>query len=336
MTFETHGVPIHTRALQVTLEARPGDTVGFDARLLDLRKRGCVPVGGDLQPAGIVHQMGVAGEVDTRTATIRRIDATMPSVAFEPSAITRGESCRDVSGRVAELAGAPLDDGFARHVGGRFGGPLGCSHLLTLVHLLGPTVAWALAEDRRLVGAAAVRRPGERVFRRDVVIDGHAIGDDGLDLVLQTTDLHLRPSPEIATSLDRFAGQAEIRVAVRMAMPALEISRATVADRRRAPGDIAATSWRARPGRADALLGLPLRGGAAARLLRIFDPPGDDRPLRDSLLMLAPAVIQCFASYPDDWRSVARGGGETRGLPDTCHMWRRDGALLRARVTGGN
>lgn len=334
MTFETSGVPIHTRALQVSLDSRGPGRIGFDARILDLRKRGIVPVGGDLQPSGIVHQMAVEGEIDARSGAIARIAALMPSVAFEPSATTRGETCRDTAGRVSALAGVSLGDGFARGVGAQIGGPRGCSHVLTLVHLLGPTAAWAIARDRERLGDDVPRRDRERFYRRDVVIDGHATPGGGLELVLQATDLHLRPAAEIAASLDRFAAQDEVRVFASMSMPGMAIDRARVADRRRTPRDIGASAWRDRPERAAQLDGLALRAGATAHLLRAFDPPGDDRPLLDALLMLAPAVIQCFASYPDDWRSVAWGGGETGGLPDSCWMWRTDGPLALRRAPG--
>jgi hypothetical protein len=60
----------------------------------------------------------------------------------------------------------------------------------------------------------------------------------------------------------------------------------------------------------------------------------DDRPLLDVLLNLAPAVIQCMAAMIEPWHLATRvspsivGMG---GLPDSCFMWRRDGALSRAR-----
>jgi len=48
--------------------------------------------------------------------------------------------------------------------------------------------------------------------------------------------------------------------------------------------------------------------------------------------MLAPATIQCFASYRDTWTQL-RGAtsSETGGFPDSCYMWRRDGAFHRRR-----
>ena len=78
MEFSLKGVPIHSRALQVTLrEAGPG-SIAFDGGILDLRKRGFVPVGGDLQGAGIIHQMQVAGTIDSPPARSRRSPRACP------------------------------------------------------------------------------------------------------------------------------------------------------------------------------------------------------------------------------------------------------------------
>ena len=68
-------------------------------------------------------------------------------------------------------------------------------------------------------------------------------------------------------------------------------------------------------------------------LLRHFDGAAADVPLREALLMLAPALIQCFAAL-DLWSMRAADTsavGETGGYPDSCYMWRHDGALQRSR-----
>ena len=49
--------------------------------------------------------------------------------------------------------------------------------------------------------------------------------------------------------------------------------------------------------------------------------------------MLAPTLVQCLAALAD--RLVAAGANRSLaglgGLPDSCYMWRRDGALARGR-----
>ncbi|MFM8412605.1 MAG: DUF2889 domain-containing protein, partial [Alphaproteobacteria bacterium] len=330
MDFAARGVPIHVRAHQVTLREGGDGLVAFEGSLLDLRKRGFVPVGGDLQPSGIVHQMQVHGAIDPASGTIATIAARMPNVAFEASETTRGESCRDLAGNVEALAGTPLEPGFARRVGEEIGGARGCSHVLTLVHHLGPTAAWALREDARIHGGRPARRHGERLFRRDVVVDGWATDGGELLLALQMGDLHMRPQPADAAAVDRFARQLEVRVEATLSMGEMRLSSVRIAERRRGPADLDSAPWRPRPERAEQVHGLSLRAGITAELLRRFADPGDDRPLLDALLLLAPTTVQCFASFVDTWTQVPwskNGGTETGGLPDSCWMWRRGGAL---------
>src|SRR2546428_5052954 len=114
MRLEAHGHPLHTRALSVVLTARADGKLDVHGTVLDLRKRGFVPVAGDLQGAGIIHDMRLAGMIDPASATLETLAAEQRSVAFEPSAVTAGESCRDPIDRIALLAGPRLDDGWAR------------------------------------------------------------------------------------------------------------------------------------------------------------------------------------------------------------------------------
>lgn len=334
MQIEARGLPIHTRTLSVTLSAADGGNAAFDAYVLDLRKRGFVPVAGDLQGTGIIHHMQLSGEIDCTARSIARIAARMPTVAFEASAASEGESCRDVVGRVDPLAGARIDGSWARALGAEIGGPRGCSHVLTLAQLLGPTAAWALDEDRRLLGMPA-RTQAERIFRRDVTIDGYEVNGE-LDLTLQLNDLHLAPVRPGAAAADRFAAQLEIRAATRLTMASMEIVAIAIAERRRTATDFESARWHERPDRAAPLVGASLRSGISGRLLQQFAEAADDRPLLDALLMLAPATVQCIASFIDTWTQVpwmrqGVGNGETGGHPDSCWMWRRDGALGRKR-----
>jgi hypothetical protein len=50
------GDPIHTRSLGVGLSWRADGRLDLRGQLLDLRKRGCVPVAGGLQGSGLIHQ----------------------------------------------------------------------------------------------------------------------------------------------------------------------------------------------------------------------------------------------------------------------------------------
>jgi len=332
MQLHARGLPLHTRTLSVTLSAASADAVAFEGYVLDLRKRGCVPVAGDLQGTGIIHHMQLAGELDPTARTITRIAARMPTVAFEASFASQGESCRDLAGRVEHLAGVRIDDAWARSLGSEIGGPRGCSHVLTLAQLLGPSAAWGLDEDARIL-ASPPRPAGERIFRRDLIVDGYEL-PDALYLTLQLNDLHFAPVAPGAAAADRFAAQLEVRAAALLTMPEMSTLELAIAERRRTSSILETAPWRSREDRATPLVGATLRSGISARLLQQFADVREDRPLLDALLMLAPATVQCLASYVDTWTQVPwmrAGGSETGGFPDSCWMWRRDGALGRKR-----
>ncbi len=334
MHLSVSGHPLHSRALAVALTQRDDGRLDASGYLLDLRKRGFVPVAGDLQAAGIVHHMQLAGIVDPVARRLDTIAAAQPAVAFEPSALSRGESCRDPIERVAALAGTGLDAGYARQLSAAIGGPRGCSHVLTLAQLLGSSVAWALDEDARSHRAAL--KPGERVFRRDLIIDGHESKPGHLQLALQLTDLHFATAPAIARPLERFAAQLEVRALAHIDVAQFALVELTLSERRRTFDNIEEAPWRARADAIDGLAPLSLLSGVSAALLARFAERGDDRPLLDLLLMLAPALIQCVAALSEAWPADAKRSPSlmgTGGLPDSCYMWRRDGGLSSALKT---
>jgi hypothetical protein len=333
MPLSAAGHPLHTRSLSVTLTHAEPPLVEFAAYVLDLRKRGFAPVGGDVQSTGIIHHMRLDGALDRGAERIAHIRAQMPAVAFEAAPATGGESCRDLIGRVDHLAGLPLADGYARALGAEIGGPRGCSHILTLAHLLGPTASWALAEEQRLHRAPPAWRVGERIFRRDVTVDGYEIEPGSLLLTAQLNDLHCAPAPALARPMDRLAAQREITISAALTIPDLTLQTLDAHERRRSAADLAGADWVPRAERVAPLVGVSLRPGVSAVLLREFAASADDAPLRDALLMLAPAVIQCFAAL-DLWTmrvADTTAVGETGGYPDSCYMWRREGGLQRGR-----
>ena len=121
MSVEARGLPAHTRTLSVTLRHADAAGVDFAAYVLDLRKRGFVPVGGDIQGPGIIHHMSLSGRIDRAAGRIETIRAEMPTIAFEATPATGGESCRDRIDRVVGLAGTPLAGAYASRVGAAVG-----------------------------------------------------------------------------------------------------------------------------------------------------------------------------------------------------------------------
>jgi hypothetical protein len=331
MHLDLRGHPLHTRSLSVTLTRRADGRLDVCGELVDLRKRGFVPVAGELQPSGVVHHMLLDAVVDPVAHVLDDIVARQPAVAFEPSAMTRGESCRDPVDRIRSLAGTRLDDAFARRLGDEIGGPRGCSHILTLAHLLASTVTWLLERDGE---PGSRHRPQERVFRRDVIVDGVEPPGGGVDLALQLIDLELAPAPPAAPSMDRFAGAREVRAVAAVDLGRYTFGRVRIAERRRDATHLDAP-WHDRDDVASGLDGLSLgRGVSAALLVRLGGRP-DDQPIQDGLLMLAPALIQVFAALSDDWPALARDQRWVMGMggqPDSCWMWRRGGALEASRA----
>ncbi len=338
MLLDVHGHPLHTRALSITLVERADGRLDVRGDLLDLRKRGFVPVGGDLQPSGIVHHMLLDAVADPATNRLDSIRASQPTVAFEPTAVTGGESCRDPIDTVAALAGARLDAGFSRRVSAAVGGPRGCNHILTLAHLLGSTTAWALEQERSRDPVPA-RVAGQRVFRRDLIVDGHEAADGTLILGLQLLDLHFAPAPPIARPMDRFGRQYEVRALVPVDLRTFHIIEAlAAAERRRAAASLTDAPWVMRDDVRAALLGERLGTGITATVFARLGGVPTDRPLVDALLMLAPTLVQCMAALSEGW-AVGAARAPTvigmGGLPDACYMWRVDGPLARIRAAEG-
>lgn len=334
MHLDVGGHPLHSRALGVTLTARADALIDVRGVIIDLRKRGFVPVGSELQPSGIVHHMTIDAVVDPATRRLETIAAAQPNIAFEASAVTKGESCRDLAWRVGGLTGAILDDSWSPRLSTEIGGPRGCSHLLTLALLLGSTVAWALTRDE--ASAPSARRPGERIFRRDVVVDGHEQRGGILTLALQLTDLHHAPAPPIAPSMARFADELEIRARADVDLGRFAFGDIQLGERRRDRATLESAPWRDRTDVAESLVGQSLARGVSQTLLKRLGATPNDRPLLDGLLMLAPALIQCVAALSDAWPALAAKNEWIVGMggrPDSCYMWRTGGALQTARRT---
>ena len=329
MELDVTGHPLHSRAFTVALVARADGRLDLQASILDLRKRGFVPVAGDLQGPGIVHHMQIVGIVDPTVPRLDTLAAAQPNVAFEPSAVTGGESCRDPIRRIEALAGVALDAEFPRRLGAEIGGNRGCSHLLTLAQLAGSTIAWAHAHDP----APGPRRPGERRFRRDLVIDGHEPAPARLQMAVQLTDLHFAPAPAIATPMARFGAERTLRLRADVDLGTFVLDRVEGTERYR-DGATLDAPWQSRADALAGVAGLGLGRGATAELFRRFGTATDDRPLLDALLMLAPALIQCVAAVSEPFAALFRNDPSLvamGGLPDSCYMWRRDGALQRTR-----
>ncbi len=340
-------LPLHTRTLNVVVSRESAGLWRARGDVIDLRKNGCVPSVDDVQPAGIIHMMNIELDFDPATLRMDRIEVDQPFVAVEPSKATGGECCRDPVPRLAALTGDHLDEGFTRRLAGGFGGPLGCSHLLTLFQLMASTVPRAIALEReRAKREASETAPGTRFFRRSVYVDGQALRDGSLDVVIQLADTHTRPPSPGNRGFERLVSSHEVKCFAGVERKRFRLERLDVRERTRDLLANADAPWIDHDALVSPLVGHPLIPGMAGRIFKLFDtntPKSAPKcPMQDSLLQLAPGFIQIMAALMDhNFRnrqaealanepatpSVAGIGG----MPDSCYMWRTDSPYAVSR-----
>ena len=335
--------PVHTRALEIELLRGERGKIRARGTILDLRKQGFVPTGGELQTSGIIHHMGVAARIDAESRVIESLEPSQPVVAFEASEMTSGESCRDIAGGLQELVGKPLDAGFARELSACFGGPRGCSHLLTLVQFLGSTLPHALAWEKKFVGGDSdLRTNGERFFKRSILLDGLDFDSEPvMDLVVQLNDVHSLPAAKVVNPMDRFLHQQEVKLAVRVDLQKMTFVSLSGDGRERNPENFAREEWLSLNSPLSILQGQPALRGLARSVMTSFGEAFPAAPLRDALLFIAPGLIQCLAAraqrvLESDAGSEQAGSSirQLGGLPDSCYIWRAGGPGQQRRQGG--
>lgn len=332
MDLSLSGHPLHTRLQTVGAHLGAGGEISVDGRHLDVRKRGFVPVGSDLQASGVIHQMSVRAGLDLDSRVLTDVVSEMAVPAFEPSALTGGESCRDVAGPRPGLRHLPLDAATAAAVSDAMGGVRGCSHVLALTQLVASAIGGALASSAEWRAG-----PPRRLFQRTLVIDGAQPDEGSIELAVQLSDIFFTTAAGVVNPMDRFAHQHEVRVLARVELGTVVLSALEVAERTRDRTEIAGAAWRRRDDAVSDLLTVPFLGGFAKRVLALLGEHGADRPLADALLALAPTFIQVCGCFSEDWPGRCLGVDTlvgVGGVPDACYMWRRSGALhARKRPT---
>ncbi|MFI5318268.1 MAG: DUF2889 domain-containing protein [Myxococcota bacterium] len=343
--FLASGHPLHTRTLTLELH-QEGAALRADGTILDLRKCGFVPTGGDLQSAGVVHHMHWRAWVDDPSGRITTLEIAQPVVAIERSAASGGECCRDPAPRLQTLVGSPFDAGFAKRLAGAFGGPLGCSHLLTLGQALGALVPSVLGDPAR---AAELRGHGERVAKRTLVLDGFERANGVLEIAIQLADYRLAPQASAPDLISRLGLARELRVLGEVAARDMQLLSLRAAARERSAAQLDA-AWRSLDGAVAPLAGdSALRGMAARIRARMSALPESEEYalLGEALLNFAPALIQCmpalshrlgaFVARVATSRDIEAPSAEASamltsgGMPDSCYMWRIGSAANRSR-----
>ncbi|MEE8580944.1 MAG: DUF2889 domain-containing protein [Myxococcota bacterium] len=338
MHLQLSGHPLHSRSLTVKVEPMEDGRILARAELVDLRKRGFVPLAGQLQPSGVIHHMKVRGILNPATRVLDEIEAEQPTVAFEPSPLTRGESCRDPVRSIEALAGTRIvaDLAYAKALNATIGGPRGCSHVLVLGQLLGSTLAWALDRECERYpdpGEAPIRRPGEAIFHRSLLLDASEAETGIVQLAFQLGDLHFARAPALAPPMDRFAAQQEVRGLAVVDVDGATLQSLIGAERHRERDEIESAEWTTLDGRLKEFTGAHLLAGFGRRLVDGLHAHQPDRPLLDALLNLAPVFIQCMGALSESWPAEASRRPSlvgTGGHPDSCYMWRSEGPLAIA------
>jgi len=339
----TRGHPIHTRTLTVELRRGEGAALLVEGKIIDMRKCGWVPTAGELQAAGFIHDMALEAVVNADTRVLERFVPTQRVVAFEANEVTEGDSCRDPIDRLRALEGERLDEGFTRTLRAHFGGPLGCSHLLTLGQLMASTLPAVLEHESAIQESGRpARQPGERIFSRALFLDGFESEDEVMELAVQLTDVHSAPSGEVEGWIDRFDSQREVRVLAHVETEGMTFRRLDALERARNRESLTTAPWLRRSNDLAGLVGHSALQGLGPELLRRFGGSPAERPFLDALLNLAPGLIQCLAARANRMieKFIAAPGTEkpripksagVGGFPDSCYLWRADGPLSKAR-----
>jgi hypothetical protein len=300
--------------LSLHLAGAGADEIAVEARILDLRKRGLVGIGGVVNGPGVVHDMVVRLRVSRSDLAVRAAELAMRAVPFPGGAHTAGESCRDNERRFAAVVGLRLGQGFLSGLQRSIGGARGCFHVFTLLRLLGPSIVWATSRD--------LHREEGRSFSRTVWIDG-VWEEPVLRLRAALTDLRYAPgSAERVVEL--LEGQAEAQIGV----PGVVVGSLAASYRAGAP-EVRSPWTTAGLEQLGTLAGSSLLRGYGLAVDHAVSPRGPLAPMRELLLMLQPVAFQCMPSLAD-----AHGAAEPgrRGGPlaarDSCAMWRHDGPLM--------
>ena len=341
MKLQVAGVPIHTRCLAVALRQGAADTVDFRADILDLRKGGLMELAGRVTMAGIIHKMELTGRFAAGSGRLEQIEWAQSHVMHEPNATSRGECCRDPMPRLKALIGRRFGDDFSAGLKGCFGGPLGCTHVNTLLQEVDAIVSSHLSLSRGDPQYAKPRDLGERIAARSLFFD--AFFEEGAattDLCVRLADLHFAPSA--ASGREAVALHAEVRLVAEADLAGWQLRSIAARERSRRGPACGDAAWESRSGDLDVFVGRSLFGGMNRFCLERFGGREADARLRSSLMCLSPGMTQVGAALSDQLVPSSSARPLASGLsgPGPCYMLRAGGPLIasianREPQTGG-
>jgi hypothetical protein len=311
--------------------------------VIDLRKNGCVPSVDDVQPAGIIHMMKIELDLEPDSLRMDRVAVDQPFVAVEASKATKGECCRDPAPRLVALAGETLDPGFTRRLAGAFGGPLGCSHLLTLFQLMASTVPRAIAFERDRAAREGRRPRRARASSAAASTSTGRSSPTGPSTSRSSSPTRIRVPPRRATAASsgwcastrsNASPASSARASSSSASPcasdalARRRRRRALARPRRPRLDARRPSDDPRHGGADLQAARRRRDDAAGAGQPPAARPGlhPDHGGADGHTSSDAAPPEAIAAEPAT-PSVSGIGG----MPDSCYMWRKDSPYALSR-----
>ncbi len=331
MNLEVAGVPLHTRCLAIALKQGSADAVDFRADILDLRKGGLMELAGRVTMAGIIHKMELTGSFEADSGRLERIEWAQSHVMHEPNANSRGECCRDPMSRLKDVVGMRFGADFSTGLKGCFGGPLGCTHVNTLLQEVDAFVSSHLALRRDDPEYAKPRHAGERIGARSLYFDAFfEEGGTTTDLSVRLADLHYAPSH--ANGREVVALHAEVRLVAEADLAGWQLRSLAAKQRSRRGPTCGDAAWEPRSGDLEAFVGRSLFGGMNRFCLERFGGREADARLLSSLLSLAPGMTQVGAGASDRLAPSSSARPLAAGLtgPGPCYMLRAEGPLMES------
>jgi Protein of unknown function (DUF2889) len=319
--------PLHTRMISLRLLwGAPGSIIA-DGKIFDLRKRGMIPLGGQLSGPGVIHEMAVRLELAYPSLQIRSMQPTMSAFPFAACSATRGEGCPDRMPDVQRLLGASLRQAWGTVLTQEIGGPLGCFHIFTLLRLLGPTIEAVVdrEQSRRPGQSGAVA--GNPMFARSIIMDG--MKGEGFHITMRGVlcDLYYRPDANALPLEDEMEESFETTAELEIELPHMAIVAASGRVRRSGPGVDSLEAWVPVPRMGD-LAGQTVVKGYTAEVQQIFAGSSGLEPVQHLLFMMGPAILQSVPSMAEELEIRPQWVQGLHPAMDSCHMFRTNGPLV--------
>lgn len=336
MQFQMSGEPAHTRCLAIALTQGEGPSVEFRADILDLRKAGLMGLAGRIATAGIIHKMEVRGAFSSETAVLERIEWDQSHVMHEANRVTRGECCRDPMQRLEALVGTRIGEGFVADLKQHFGGPLGCTHINTLMRELSATVRQLQAGPGEGAALRLERAPGERIASRSIFFDANFL-EDGATISIGVRLTDSCHAEQDTHGNERLSSHDEVRLVADVELVGWKLRELQGRERCRRGPVFDSAPWRDRSDDLGPMAGQSLGGGITRFSLERFGGRNEDARLLSAVLSLGPGMTQVGVALSDSLvpSSSARPAGSPLAGPGPCYMLRSDGPLMENLESSG-